>query len=85
MRIKSHFAVRVVDVFRFGIEPLEYRVLLANASFAVVGDFGNAGSAEQDVSNLVKSWNSEFVLTTGDNKVAGAVQRVVVGISLCHL
>ncbi len=35
--------------------------------FAVIGDFGLAGSNENNVANLVKSWNPEFVITTGDN------------------
>lgn len=35
--------------------------------FAVIGDYGTAGQAEQDVANLVHSWNPDFILTTGDN------------------
>src|SRR3990172_1481546 len=35
--------------------------------FAIIGDYGSAGLPEQDVANLVKSWNPDFVITTGDN------------------
>jgi tartrate-resistant acid phosphatase type 5 len=35
--------------------------------FAVIGDFGIAGAAAHDVSLLVKSWNVDFIVTTGDN------------------
>ncbi|MBI1807425.1 MAG: metallophosphoesterase [Ignavibacteria bacterium] len=35
--------------------------------FAVIGDYGLAGQAELDVSNLVKSWNPDFIITVGDN------------------
>jgi hypothetical protein len=35
--------------------------------FAVIGDFGTAGPALADVANLIKSWNPDFILTTGDN------------------
>ena len=35
--------------------------------FAVIGDYGQAGDAERDVANLVKSWNPEIIVTTGDN------------------
>ncbi len=35
--------------------------------FAVIGDFGWAGQPELDVSDLVKSWNPDFIITTGDN------------------
>lgn len=35
--------------------------------FAVIGDFGAAGPAEQDVATMVRSWDPEFIVTTGDN------------------
>ena len=35
--------------------------------FAVIGDFGIAGAPARDVSRLVKSWNVDFIVTTGDN------------------
>jgi len=35
--------------------------------FAVIGDFGQAGSNEAAVASLVKSWQPDFIITTGDN------------------
>jgi len=35
--------------------------------FAVIGDFGKEGEAEEKVANLVKSWDLDFIITTGDN------------------
>lgn len=35
--------------------------------FAVIGDYGEGNQGELDVSNLVKSWTPDFVLTVGDN------------------
>ena len=35
--------------------------------FAVIGDYGIAGDRARDVSLLVKSWNVDFIITTGDN------------------
>lgn len=35
--------------------------------FAVIGDFGDGSNNERDVANLVKSWNPDFIITTGDN------------------
>ncbi|MBS1552855.1 MAG: metallophosphoesterase [Bacteroidetes bacterium] len=35
--------------------------------FAIIGDYGKAGINELNVSNLVKSWNPEFIITLGDN------------------
>jgi hypothetical protein len=35
--------------------------------FAVIGDFGSKGEKNAQISQLVKSWNPDFILTTGDN------------------
>jgi len=39
--------------------------------FAVFGDYGVASTDEARVSNLVHSWNVDFILTTGDNNYTG--------------
>jgi hypothetical protein len=45
--------------------------------FAVLGDFGNAGSGEAAVARMVKSWRPEFLLTTGDNNYPeGAAETI---------
>jgi hypothetical protein len=49
------------------VESLENRTLLANVTFAVIGDFGVAGQPAADVANRVKSWDPAFVATVGDN------------------
>jgi len=36
-------------------------------SFAVIGDYGGGGQPEADVATLVKSWDLDFIITTGDN------------------
>src|SRR5437762_11614633 len=45
-------------------EALEGRRLLSR--FAVIGDF-TAGSPLRDVSDRIKSWNPDYVVTVGDN------------------
>jgi hypothetical protein len=35
--------------------------------FAVIGDYGKGSQAEADVASLIKSWNPDFIITTGDN------------------
>jgi hypothetical protein len=63
-------ARRRIHVSRYNrdmIEPLEVRRLLADTVFAIVGDYGEAGQPEADVATQVKSWNPEFIVTTGDN------------------
>jgi len=45
--------------------------------FAVIGDFGEAGQPELEVANLVKSWDPDFIITTGDNNYPdGAAQTI---------
>jgi phosphodiesterase/alkaline phosphatase D-like protein len=45
--------------------------------FAVIGDYGLAGTNEQNVANLVKSWNPNFILTVGDNNYpSGAASTI---------
>lgn len=35
--------------------------------FAVIGDYGSGNANEAAVADLVKSWNPDFIITTGDN------------------
>lgn len=35
--------------------------------FAVIGDYGDNSDAEKDVANMVKNWQPDFIITTGDN------------------
>src|SRR5574341_300066 len=35
--------------------------------FAVIGDYGTGDQVEGAVADLVKSWQPEFIITTGDN------------------
>ncbi|MFQ5864950.1 MAG: metallophosphoesterase [bacterium] len=44
-----------------------YAQSLGTVRFGVIGDYGDAGQAELDVSNLIKSWNVDLLITTGDN------------------
>ncbi len=45
--------------------------------FAVIGDFGEGNQAEADVAGLVHSWNSDFVITVGDdNYPSGAADTI---------
>ena len=36
-------------------------------TFAVIGDYGLAGPAEEAVATLVHGWEPDFIITTGDN------------------
>ena len=51
------------------INPVGFKTNIEADSivFAVIGDYGKAGEAEEKVAKLVKSWNPDIILTTGDN------------------
>ena len=51
-------------------------------TFAVIGDYGDAGPAEDSVSKLVKSWSPDFIITTGDNNYPyGEMSTIINNIS----
>ncbi len=47
--------------------PASALALQGGLRFAVIGDYGAANSDEAAVATLVKSWNPDLVITTGDN------------------
>ncbi|RLD54945.1 MAG: alkaline phosphatase [Bacteroidetes bacterium] len=48
-------------------QGLEIHMDVDTIVFAAIGDFGRAGEPEEKVANLVKSWDPDFIITTGDN------------------
>lgn len=46
---------------------LEIRRESPTVTFAVIGDYGLAGTAEAEVARLVDGWEPEIILTLGDN------------------
>ena len=52
----------IIDPPNISVDLLADSVL-----FAVIGDFGQSGENEEAVSNMVKGWDPDFILTTGDN------------------
>src|SRR5690349_9895503 len=44
--------------------------------FAVIGDYGMDNTPEADVATLVKSWNPNFIVTTGDNNQRGGIPEM---------
>lgn len=52
----------LLNLFIFGNSISQTQI-----NFAVIGDYGHAGPDLLAVSNLIKSWNPDFIITTGDN------------------
>jgi tartrate-resistant acid phosphatase type 5 len=55
------------------IDPVGFEISIPADSivFAQIGDYGFSGSAEGQVAEMVKSWNPDFIITTGDNNYPG--------------
>jgi hypothetical protein len=43
-----------------------------SVKFAVIGDYGKKCEGTEKVAKLVKGWNPNFIITTGDNNYGGA-------------
>ncbi len=47
----------------------------AKIVFGVVGDYGDDDDNSREVSNLIKSWNPDFIATVGDNDYSDGASR----------
>ncbi len=65
MLVKKLFTFPSILNMLFIFSILEFT--LGQQRFAIIGDFGDYDNDELRVANLVKSWNPEFIITTGDN------------------
>jgi len=45
--------------------------------FAVIGDYGTGNSSEEQVADLVKSWQPDFIITTGDNNYPSGSAKTI--------
>lgn len=57
--------ISLIFLFVFSCQLLSFAQ--NDIRFAVIGDFGDAGSDEEAVASLVDSWNVDFIITVGDN------------------
>lgn len=51
--------------------------LVPPTRFVVIGDFGLAGEPAQAVADLVKSWQPDFIITTGDNNYPDGAADII--------
>ena len=61
------------------LEPQGFNFEVAGDSivFAVIGDFGKDGDPEAKVARMVKGWNPDFIITTGDNNYEDGKFRTI--------
>ena len=67
LRVRSRNLRSATRARSLSIEPLEQRALLSATRFAVIGDYGASDPREADVAALIKNWNPDLILTSGDN------------------
>lgn len=58
---KNQLAINKIESFQIESDSI---------TFAIIGDYGESGQPEFEVSELVKSWLPDFILTLGDNNYA---------------
>ncbi|MFL5330838.1 MAG: metallophosphoesterase [Gemmataceae bacterium] len=59
------------------LELLESRLAPSSTQFAVIGDYGIAGTGESKVATLVKGWSPDLIVTVGDNNYeVGAAKTI---------
>lgn len=61
------FTVILFIWLAFQSHPPDVHAQTNRVVFAVISDYGLAGQPAADVANLVKSWNPDFIVTSGDN------------------
>ncbi len=70
---------------QFGSDPALYEIdqpgnnaiCTGDMRFAIIGDYGSAGPAEQDVAGLVHGWKPDFIVTAGDNNYPDGLQSTI--------
>jgi tartrate-resistant acid phosphatase type 5 len=59
------------------IEAAVETALPASVTFAVMGDYGQAGPSAEQVAELIDGWDVDFITTTGDNNYpSGAAETI---------
>jgi len=57
----------LIFLFKFSLVLLVCQNILAQVKFAAIGDYGDESTAEAYVSDMIDTWNVDFVITLGDN------------------
>ncbi|MGI9289837.1 MAG: PKD domain-containing protein [Gammaproteobacteria bacterium] len=52
-------------------------------TFAAIGDYGDASSAERDVTDLINSWGVDYIIGLGDNRYGSISFDTAVGQFFC--
>lgn len=66
-----------IFLFLFIFFSLNYSYSQVIFKFATIGDYGSAGTNELLVSQLVNSWNVNFIITLGDNNYENGASSTI--------
>ena len=58
-------------------QPTATQAPMAPVTFAVIGDYGEAGSTEAAVAQLVLGWKPDFIVSVGDNNYLTGAQATI--------
>ncbi len=64
---KSHWVLWITTLLVVGTLQVNVAAQQDTLSFAVIGDYGSAGQALAEVSQLIHNWNPHLIITLGDN------------------
>ena len=56
-----------IFLFTFSFVFITCQKISAQTKFAVIGDYGYESTTEATVSDMIDTWNADFVITLGDN------------------
>ena len=56
-----------IFLFTFSFVFITCQNISAQTKFAVIGDYGYESTTEATVSDMIDTWNADFVITLGDN------------------
>ena len=86
MRILFATLAGLAGLASFGCAPVSFPAVppgppvrheASSASFAIIGDYGEAGPEAAAVAALVRKWQPDFIATTGDNNYPDGMQDTI--------
>ena len=57
----------LIVLILIGLILIPEQLILSQTKFAVIGDYGDGSQAEADVSDMIDTWDVDFIITNGDN------------------
>ena len=72
------FCMLLNGIFAQSSAPITVNVPADSITFAVIGDYGQNSPEEGQVAAMIKTWNVDFIITTGDNNYFLGQRKTIV-------